>query len=150
MLPSRLLHLPGASRAGSTSERVMAHLKQIACSRYAPSCSGPCASASHCCSAGTSGFDRAYGHVLPGPSGVTPGTHSSGTSAHASLSCCLVTLGCSGTLSNTSSACCWPCSQPWLFFFMGSWVPTVAVFLLHGHLARVSSNLLLTLVHHIQ
>ena len=32
-----------------------------------------------------------YGHVLPGPSAVTSGTHHSETSAHASLSCCFVT-----------------------------------------------------------
>ena len=81
------------------------HLKHVTCSKYAPSCSGPRASASHCCSSGTLGFDRActHGHVLPGPPGVTPGPHqtpcgtSSGTSAPASL-CCLFTLGYSGTL----------------------------------------------------
>ena len=67
---------------------------------------------------------HAYGHVLPGPSGGTPGTHSSGTSAHASLFRCLVTLGCSGMLSNTSSACCWPCS-----FLTGAWVPVPGRFL---------------------
>ena len=35
---------------------------------------------------------------------------SSGTSAHASLSRCSVTMDCFGILSNTSSACYWSCS----------------------------------------
>ena len=42
------------------------HLKHVTCSRYAPSCSGPGASASHCCSAGTLGLDRAC--IRPRPS----------------------------------------------------------------------------------
>ena len=59
---SRLLHLnsaPGfACRllAAGSSLSAKAHLKHDTCSRYAPSCSGPCASESHCYSAGTSGF----------------------------------------------------------------------------------------------
>ena len=92
----------------STSERVKAHLNNIACSRCAPSRSGPCASESHCCSAATSGFDRAC--IRPRPSwtfGRNLSTFSlCGTSSGTSA---FVTLGCSGILSNTSSACCWPC-----------------------------------------
>ena len=94
--------------AGSTSDpSALSHLKHVTCSKYAPSCSGPHASASHCCSAASSGFDRAC--IRPRPSwtfgcdsGDLPGPFSStfslcgtssGTSAHASLSRCLVTLG---------------------------------------------------------
>ena len=47
------------------------HLKHVTCSRYAPSCSGPRASASHCCSAGTLGFDRAS--IRPRPSWTSGG-----------------------------------------------------------------------------
>ena len=78
---------------------------------------------------------HAYGHVLPGPSAGNPGTPSSETSAHASLSRCLVTLGCYGTLSNPSTACCWPCSFSQILgsrsvagFFMGPWVPPLGCF----------------------
>ena len=69
---------------------------------------------------------HAYGHVLPGLLG---GTHPHTlwifwnicTRFSFSLLC---HMGLSGILSNTSSACCWPCS-----FFMGLWVPTLAVLL---------------------
>ena len=45
------------SRAPSTSEPpYISHLMHVACSRYAPTCSGPCAAVSHCCSAGLSGL----------------------------------------------------------------------------------------------
>ena len=45
---------------------MLSHLKHVTCSRYAKSCSGPCASESHCCSAGTWVFDRAC--IRPRPS----------------------------------------------------------------------------------
>ena len=106
------------------------HLKHVAGSRYAPWCSGPCASVSHCCSAGTSGLDRAcIRRRLLGPSGLihiltlwhifwnicTPLLFSLFC-----LSCC-VTLGC--FVNSFVLACCWLCSS----LFTGSRVPSLAV-----------------------
>ena len=87
----------------------LSHLKHVTCSKLAPSCSRFCAATSHCCSAGTSGFDRAC--IRPRPSWTSWVTHltplscifsvcgtSSGTSAPASLSL----LGHTGLLRHSS------------------------------------------------
>ncbi len=59
----------------------LTHLKHVTGSRYAPWYSGPCASVSHCCSAGTLVFDRAcIRRRLLGPSGLIHIGTSSGTS----------------------------------------------------------------------
>ena len=98
-----LPHLPRSSRAPSTSEPSSSLISSTSLARGTNH--HVLDLASHCCSAGTLGFDHAC--IRPRPSwtswGDSRGTHltpcrtSSGTSAPASL-CCLVTLRCSGTL----------------------------------------------------
>ena len=79
------------------------HLKHVTGSRYAPWRSGPCASVSHCCSAGTLGFDRAcIRRRLLGPSGlihILTLWNIFWNICHHSFPCCFVsalfvTLGC--------------------------------------------------------
>ena len=44
---------------------MLSHLKHVLCSKFAPSCSGPCASSSHCCSSGTLASDSAWIRSCP-------------------------------------------------------------------------------------
>ena len=113
------------------------HLKHVTGSRYAPWRSGPCASVSHCCSAGTLGFDRAcIRRRLPGSSGLSTfslcGT-SSGTSAPTLLAVLFQLFCHTGLLRELFRLLLamllfhgFLSPNPWLFYF------------LHGHLARVS------------
>ena len=110
------------------------HLKHVTGSRYAPWCSGPCASVSH--SAGTLGFDRAcIRRSLSGPFGSHPHSHSVDhllEHLHSlfSLFClsCVVTLSC----FVNSFACCWLS-----YCFMGSWLPIPGCFTFFTAIWRV-------------
>ena len=116
------------------------HLKHVTGSKYAPWCSGPCASASHCCSAGTLGFDRAcIRRRLSGPFGSNPHSHSvEHLLEHLHPLFSLFCLSCFVTLSCFVNSSCLLLATLLFHGFLGPnrWL----FYFLHGHLARVSFN----------